>query len=97
MQVYHGKLCGWVKPSFCPLVFRTKQLEELAAMNLAGRAKAVVGGVPRDLPARTGAFLLLKDSKSSYAIECAHAPGVKCTNHQSADVQVGRMPLSAAE
>jgi hypothetical protein len=56
-------------PAFCPLVFRTPALERLIAMNLSQRAKDTVASVPRDLLARTAAFLLLKDSKSSYAIE----------------------------
>lgn len=61
-------------PAFCPLVLRTKLLEEFAAMDLAGRAQLVVAAVPRDLLARTAAFLLLKDSNSSYAIEGERAP-----------------------
>jgi hypothetical protein len=56
-------------PAFCPLVFRTKAPGEFAEMDLAARAQAAVAAVPRDLLARTAAFLLLKDSKSSYAIE----------------------------
>jgi Fic family protein len=56
-------------PAFCPLVFRTQLLAEFEAMDLVRRARAVVADVPRDLLARTAAFLLLKDSKSSYAIE----------------------------
>lgn len=55
--------------AFCPLVFRTERLERFAAMNLSERARAVVDDVPRDLLARAAAFLLLKDSRSSYAIE----------------------------
>lgn len=43
---------------FCPLVFRTRKLEEFMAMDLPGRARAVVADVPRDLLARTAAFLL---------------------------------------
>ncbi len=56
-------------PAFCPLVYRTETLERYAQMDLAQRARAVVAEVPRDLLARAAAFLLLKDSKSSYAIE----------------------------
>jgi len=32
--------------SFCPLVFRTRALEDFAAMDLAARAQAVVAAVP---------------------------------------------------
>jgi hypothetical protein len=61
-------------PEFCPLVFRTKALEEFAAMDLVHRAREVVANVPKDILARTAAFLLLKDSKSSYAIEGERPP-----------------------
>jgi hypothetical protein len=37
-------------------------------LNLPDRAREAVAGIPRDLLARTAAFLLLKDSRSSYAI-----------------------------
>lgn len=43
-------------------------------MDLAQRAAAAVAEVPRDLLARTAAFLLVKDSKSSYAIEGERPP-----------------------
>jgi hypothetical protein len=61
-------------PEFCPLVFRTKALEEFAAMGLVHRAREVVANVPRDILARTAAFLLLKDSRASYAIEGERPP-----------------------
>ncbi|HEX7062129.1 MAG TPA: Fic family protein [Woeseiaceae bacterium] len=60
--------------AFCPLVFRTGALEELIALDLPARARAVVAAVPRDLLARTASFLLLKDSRSSYAIEGERPP-----------------------
>ena len=61
-------------PDFCPLVFRTETLERFVASNLSARAQEIVANVSRDLLARTAAFLLLKDSKSSYAIEGERAP-----------------------
>jgi Fic/DOC family len=61
-------------PEFCPLVFRTRALEEFAAMDLVHRAQEVVANVPKDILARTAAFLLLKDSRSSYAIEGKRPP-----------------------
>lgn len=59
---------------FCPMVFRTKQLEQYVGMDLAARARQVVDTVPADLLARTAAFLLLKDSKASYVIEGENPP-----------------------
>jgi len=61
-------------PDFCPLVFRTPVLEQFTSLDLAKKARGVVADVPRDILARTAAFLLLKDSRSSYAIEGEAAP-----------------------
>src|SRR5262249_4695013 len=46
-------------PAFCPLVFRTPAIDQFMVMNLAERAREIVSRVPRDLMARTAAFLLL--------------------------------------
>ena len=56
-------------PEFCPLVFKTKAIDEFIGQDLKERARVVVSEVPKELLARTAAFLLLKDSKSSYVIE----------------------------
>lgn len=56
-------------PDFCPLVFRTPALEEFLAQDLSSRARRVIAPVPADILARAAAFLLLEDSKSSFAIE----------------------------
>lgn len=84
-------------PGFCPLVFRTKQLEDFVAMDLSSRAKAVVADVPRDLVARTAAFLLLKDSKSSYAIEGERAPQSRIQRWGRAIGEAGRQPIDSDE
>jgi|SRR5262245_10538002 len=84
-------------PEFCPLVFRTAKLEEFVAANLAGRARAVVAEVPRDLLARTAAFLLLKDSKSSYVIEGEHPPQDRIQRWGRAIGEAGRTPLDLDE
>jgi hypothetical protein len=55
--------------AFCPLVFRTDALEAYLAEDLAARARAAVARVPADVLARAAAFLLLEDSRSSFAIE----------------------------
>ena len=61
-------------PAFCPLIFTTEKLEFWVKQNLAAEAAATVARVPKDLLARTAAFLLLKDSRSSYAIEGERPP-----------------------
>src|SRR6202011_5716913 len=84
-------------PAFCPLVFRTPALEEFMAMNLAERAREVVSRVPRDLLARAAAFLLLKDSKSSYVIEGERPPQDRIQRWGRAIAEAGRTPLSLDE
>jgi len=82
---------------FCPLVFRTQRLEEFIAMDLASRARAVIADVPRDLLARTAAFLLLKDSRSSYAIEGERPPQDRIQRWGRAIGKAGRQPLDRDE
>jgi hypothetical protein len=84
-------------PALCPLVFRTKALEEFAAMDLRSRAQAAVARVPRDLLARTAAFLVLKDSKASYAIERERAPQDRIQRWGRAIGEAGRRPIDAGE
>jgi Fic family protein len=91
----HNNLPG--TPAFCPLVFRTKALEEFSAMDLAHRAQSVVADVPRDLLSRTAAFLLLKDSKSSYAIEGERAPQDRIQRWGRAIGEAGRRPINLDE
>lgn len=84
-------------PQFCPLVFRTPALDAFAAMNLGARARAVVSKVPRDLLARTAAFLLLKDSKSSYVIEGERPPQDRIQRWGSAIGEAGKTQLDLDE
>jgi len=60
--------------AFCPMIFRTPELNALVSRNLSEQARAFVADVPADLLARTAAFLLLKDSRSSFAIESEDPP-----------------------
>jgi hypothetical protein len=61
-------------PAFCPLIFRTPLLERLVARDLGAEARRLVADIPADLLARTAAFLLLKDSRSSFQIEGEDPP-----------------------
>ena len=82
---------------FCPLVFRTKRLEDFIAEGLAQRARDIVADVPRDILARTAAFLLLKDSKSSYAIEGERPPQDRIQRWGRAIGEAGKKPLDEDE
>ena len=84
-------------PEFCPLVFRTAALEQFIATDLKAHAQAVVNNVPKDLLARTAAFLLLKDSKSSYVIEGERPPQDRIQRWGRAIGEAGRVPLDEAE
>lgn len=84
-------------PAFCPLVFRTEALRRHAAMDLPVRAAAVVADVPRDLLARTAAFLLLQDSRSSFAIEGERPPQDRIQRWGRAIGQAGRQPIDREE
>jgi hypothetical protein len=84
-------------PAFCPLVFRTKSLDEFAAMDLVSQARHAVAEVPKDLLSRTAAFLLLKDSRSSYAIEGERPPQDRIQRWGRAIGEAGRHPVSLDE
>jgi Fic family protein len=84
-------------PEFCPLVFKTPVLNEFIAQDWKERARAVVSEVPKDLLARTAAFLLLKDSKSSYVIEGERPPQDRIQRWGRAIGEAGRAPLDEQE
>lgn len=82
---------------FCPLVFRTRELERFIELHLPQRAQKIVAAVPRDLLARTAAFLLLKDSRSSYAIEGERPPQDRIQRWGRAIGEAGRQELDKGE
>lgn len=84
-------------PAFCPLVFRTEKIDAFINLDLPTRAKQAVAAVPRDLLARTAAFLLLADSKSSYAIEGERPPHNRIERWGRAIGEAGSHPLSLEE
>ncbi len=84
-------------PAFCPLVFRTPTLDGFIAMNLSARARQIVDTVPRDLLARTASFLLLKDSRSSFAIEGEKPSQDRIQRWGRAIGEAGQHPLDLDE
>lgn len=54
---------------FCPMVRRTEAIEGFIAGDFSQRAKDLIGSVTPDLIARAASFLLLADTKASFAIE----------------------------
>jgi len=84
-------------PEFCPLVFKTAALGEFIAQDLKERARVVVSQVPKDLLARTAAYLLLKDSKSSYVIEGERPSEDRIQRWGRAIGEAGRVALDESE
>ena len=84
-------------PDFCPLVFRTPALERYIGLNLTQHAQDIIADVPRDILARTASFLLLKDSRSSYAIEGERPPQDRIQRWGRAIGEAGRQPLDRDE
>ncbi|MDE0081275.1 MAG: Fic family protein [Gammaproteobacteria bacterium] len=84
-------------PEFCALVFRTETLDRLGAMDLGRRARDAAAAVPKDVLARTAAFLLLKDSRSSFSIEGEHPPHDRVHRWGRAIGRAGQAPLDFDE
>ena len=84
-------------PRFCPLVYRTPRLEKFMALDLAARARAILQELPKDLIARTAAFLLLKDSRSSFEIEGESPPHTRVHRWGQAIAQAGKNPINQEE
>jgi len=82
---------------YCPLVRRTDALNAFVASKLDEQAKAVIGRISGSILARTAAFLLLKDSKSSYAIEGESPPHDRIQRWGKAIGEAGKHPLDEDE
>lgn len=82
---------------FCPLVRRTEKLENFSTEDLEKRIKDTIGKVHPDLLSRAAAFLLLKDSKASYAIEGETPPENRAERWGKAIGQAGQKDLTKDE
>lgn len=82
---------------FCPLVRKTPELKKLLEQNLSQKIRAIVGKIHPDVMARTAAFLLLKDSKASYAIEGEHPPQNRIQRWGRAIAQAGQRSVTQEE
>ena len=83
--------------NFCPLIRRTEKLETLIAAHLNEKAKESLGAVHPDILARAAAFLLLKDSKASYAIEGERPAYNRAERWGRAIGQSGQQKLTSEE
>ena len=82
---------------FCPMVRWTPALQAAIAKNLDRRAREIIGRTHKDLIARAAAFLLLSDSKSSFAIEGERPSSARAVLWAEAIGQAGVRPLTLPE
>ncbi len=82
---------------FCPLIRRSENLEALRMERPDKKVKAVIDKVHPDLLTRAAAFLLLKDSKASYAIEGERPPHNRAERWGKAIGEAGRNKLTMNE
>jgi hypothetical protein len=78
-------------------VRKAPELATYCEKALDERARAAMGRVRPDLMARAAAFLLLNDSKSSFAIEGERPTGQRAARWGQAIAQAGMVALSQAE
>lgn len=84
-------------PEFCPMIRKTEKLESYTSTKLPELMEKALKGRNKDLIRRTAAFLLLKDSKASFAIEGEYPPNMRARNWGKAIGQAGKKPLSVGE
>ena len=82
---------------FCPLVRKTLLLEKFIQLDLSRQIKTIIGKIHPDVMSRTAAFLLLKDSKASYAIEGESPPQNRAQRWGRAIGQAGQKPITKDE
>jgi Fic family protein len=84
-------------PAFCPMINKTDKIENYISKDLSGSIEEGLDGRDKDLIRRTAAFLLLKDSKASFAIEGEYPPGLRARNWGKAIGQSGKQQLTIEE
>jgi len=83
--------------SYCPIIRRTKALEEFIALGLGSKAREIVGSAGGHLVARAGSFMLLADSRASFEIEGERPARSRLERWARAILQAGKNALSLEE
>ena len=84
-------------PAFCPMVRRTPALNAARALQFDARARETAGRVHPDLMARAASFLLLNDTKSSFAIEGERPSNARAARWGQAIAEAGQRTPDRAE
>ncbi|MPZ19016.1 MAG: cell filamentation protein Fic [Luteitalea sp.] len=82
---------------FCPMIRWTPNLKAAVAKGFDARAREIIGRTRKDLIARAAAFLLLSDSKSSFAIEGERPSSARAARWARAIGDAGRHSVTIDE
>jgi len=82
---------------FCPIIRRTKKLDNYLILNLSKKTEDTFKAVHKDILTRAASFLLLKDSKASYIIEGEKPAQSRVQRWGRAIGQAGKRSLSPDE
>jgi len=82
---------------FCPLIYKTSKLAKHLSANLSDKESAYLKTIHKDILQRASAFLLLKDSQASFAIEGENPRSNRAARWGKAIGQAGTNLLSKDE
>jgi hypothetical protein len=82
---------------FCPLIFKTKKLENHINANVSGKKNTFLNSIHKDVLQRASSYLLLKDSKASFTIEGENPGNNRAMRWGKAIGQAGQKALSIEE
>lgn len=83
--------------AFCPIIRKTKALQDYIARELAEQANKTIGRTGAQLVARAASFMLLADSRASFEIEGERAPHSRLERWGRAVLEAGKRPLNQTE
>jgi len=81
----------------CPIILRTKALEQYMNLNLKDDISMLIGTVSKSLVRRAASFLLLSDSQASFEIEGERASKNRIENWGKIINEAGKTSLSVHE
>lgn len=83
--------------ALCPIIRRTKKLENLIALDLAAKAQETIGRTGGHVIARAASFMMLADSRASFEIEGERPPVNRLERWGRAILEAGKRPLNQTE
>ncbi len=84
-------------PEFCPMIRKSEKLEKYISANIQESIDKGLDGRDKELIRRTAPFLLLKDSKASFAIEGEHPQNMWARNWGKVIGQAGKKELNLSK